>query len=1297
MVTLFVTRELNRRHPVYQGPPNRVQARPPSMAPKIDQPQGRYFPGEPTMREFKYLFSARAGQPDRLPETVLECNVPLDAVSGTALAGAGAGLVVRDERSGAFLFFEQARDFLTWQDQAAERSFHEVLFGTLPQRIKFDIDATPEAVDAIDASVLDRVRAGWGATDCEAVLADILEEDYVAAPPPAGHEARLAKALAAVGYLVDVIVDEFEARYGGDGHATSPRHVLVMSSMLADAAPDGLKQKYSFHILVMPYMVANNLEARDFTRAVLDIVHREAPELEGLVDPSVNGSTQNFRVLGSQKPGSGRPKVADPRIADALGTMKLGPQESTLVSKAPGSRLLPLRVAQPEAEPALISADAVHRHLDEITELVFRGDARPAHTLHRVVDGPRGVLVLFSRTRPSKCHICDRVHHSDNSLMVLAAPRQDAEPQQANDGGLLEIFELCRRAPGKSRPLGYVACAPGTVVQAPPRAAQPDGRLAQIVADIESGSRDPRATADSLFDDLPAERTTVYSDSAMRPYEAGARTLVVKAQMGVGKTRRLRKYIDAHYPRPGAGSLRSEPVIRFVTFRQTFSNSLKLAFPDFKSYSDLRKVQIGNEQAPRLIVQVESLHRLMDAAMAGDGVPCDLLVLDEVESVLAQFSSGLHRSFSDSFAVFQWLLARSATVVCMDANVSDRTFRTLQRMRPHAPAHFHHNTYTRAAGDTYEVTQNRGDWTSALLAALQRGKRVALASNSLKEAKVVARMASERFPHKRVKVYSSETAQSEKTEHFADVDTHWAGLDLLVYTPTVSAGVSFEVAPGDGGYDCMFVYLSSSSCDVETARQMLGRVRALADRRFCVCLGRGYGPRLPTDPAAIERLVYQRRELVAGTVLFPASPPPQVAEFDPQSGTVRPYRSPFFPMWVETTRIANLSRNDYAARFVDQVAATGAAVCVLSAPDDEGGAARRSKAAAAIDYETERAVVHAPDLAPDEVAAVRDRMRGSAPGDVTDDDRAAVTRYSMRAAYCWDGDINHDFVRTYCTPNTQRVFCNLRTVLSYDSHDQALEAIRSEERTFYSAVVARLEQHAGDLALQSRLEHTDISRRYRFPQHMYAVWMLRLCGFLSLLDTAALPESRVVCRVLAAYESVRREMDFVLQEFSVRHPGHRRLSSSDPLTRFKAVLCVINAVLRRTYGVEVAATQTPALFGPRMRPVWVLRSTAVSRAFGWPACGCGCSPGAPSARPSLPGAGACAHADAARSFLLRWVDEAPEVACDFAHEVDPGDARPMCELVREVLESGRSAPRCDFPTQPSDVREFVAYVRGKIT
>ena len=110
----------------------------------------------------------------------------------------------------------------------------------------------------------------------------------------------------------------------------------------------------------------------------------------------------------------------------------------------------------------------------------------------------------------------------------------------------------------------------------------------------------------------------VYHEPHMTQYPL-ARTLFIKANMGVGKTKALKDHISANF---------IEQRIVFITFRQSFSKAISHMFPDFVLYNKIK----GNICVDKIIIQLESLHRLW--IQEGGYDKYDLVVLDESESII---------------------------------------------------------------------------------------------------------------------------------------------------------------------------------------------------------------------------------------------------------------------------------------------------------------------------------------------------------------------------------------------------------------------------------------------------------------------------------------------------------------------------------------------------------------------------------------------------------------------------------------------------------------------------------------
>lgn len=1138
---------------------------------------------------FRYLVRQGRGNTigERLADEIVETKYKLGDLK--------ARPVIRDELNNRYLVFESRPEFLEWYAEVpeAERCFHEVIFGQLPQRLKFDIDAPAHKLDAIPEATLAAalhhaglaLREGPQAPHAEiraeeleeyiddllGVASDPLEEvlrsmDVPVAPPPARspEDGRRAKAHAAVGLLLEAILDELYLGYYGVEDLYPTRKDLVVTDSTG-ATPDGVK--YSYHVIILPYAVADNEEAREFTARVLE---RLPEPVRGLLDPDVNKRTQNFRLANSAKPGTKRYKKATEEIASAFETAEHVPLENLFITAAIGSRVLARVYTETGAGRGRRTGRAALEPqggiVQAILELATREGAIAGHTLREV----RGTLLCFDREVPTECRICGEVHHRDHTLMLALEPVEGGHEGAWPGTGAVacRVVEHCRHAAGRGRTLGEltlraeelrgverggVGTRPGARSRRKEES-QPFG-LQELVADrvstVREGRVNPHDASASEFEKLPDAQKTVYTEPSMREYEL-VPTLAVRAQMKMGKTKTLRQYLDAYFPADGLES----KIVRFVTFRQTFSRSLAEAFPDFVLYSDVQG-DLDQARHPRLIVQPESLHRMRMSARP-DTV--DLLILDEVESVLEQFNSGLHRHFTASFAVFQWMLRTARHVVCMDANLSDRAYRTLLRMRPAHPPHFHWNRFARASDDEYRFTADKGAWLERLYASVRAGKHVVLPTNSLSEGRAFEEALRREFPTKKIMLYSSETAPSEKARHFGDVHKYWSDLDVLIYTPTCSAGVSYEL----DHFDTLFGYFCDASCSVEICRQMLARVRNLRTREHNICL-KALGAALPTTIDEIRKLIYNKRAGLYRRVEDAALHYEYTAD-----GAVEYYESDYFFLWLETVRLSNLSRNNFARRFIDQVADTGARVTTLECSEPSAGAALLSShREVQLDLREARceAVASSPDLSPEEASHVREAFQ--AQQDVDPTQKLAYEKYQLRETYGWHGrPLDATFVAGYNSADARRVYRNLVDVTEGETLLDSLRLMRQREADHFDYVLETRSQALGHAS-----ECHDLLRdktTYIFQAHFLAIWLLRICGFACLTDKARVHESAVEARVRRAIPALKRAVDQLVFEFGVPRPDLNRWAREEHQGRFLAnALRTINAVLRTMYGLQV--------------------------------------------------------------------------------------------------------------------------------
>ncbi|MHB1097796.1 MAG: hypothetical protein ACYC3F_16680 [Gemmatimonadaceae bacterium] len=371
--------------------------------------------------------------------------------------------------------------------------------------------------------------------------------------------------------------------------------------------------------------------------------------------------------------------------------------------------------------------------------------------------GQKGNMLNFLRKAPGHCKICNRVHDNDNTLYVTIGA---------------VIRARCLHNPGQSIILG-----PGIEPIADPWLSAPNVSRAEI------DRKELGALPD--FHDV----------------------LAVRSLMGTGKTKALITWL---------ARLKPAQIVIILSFRLTFTRDLAQKLPGFQCYNEI-KGKIDPVLHSRLIVQVESIHRLDITKLEGHDFT---LIMDESESILGQWTSGNIKNFNESWAKFNGLMRASNRIIVMDAFVGARTLSAINELRPGARISLLDNKHRPDDRGSAIFMYSEDNWLGKMTAFIDSGKKIVVPCNALSGARKLHQILRAKYPGKDIAIYSSETDPDVKARIFNDVNTEMLH-DVLIYTPTLSAGVSFERAH----YDVKFAYYCTSGADYMTIMQMLGRVR----------------------------------------------------------------------------------------------------------------------------------------------------------------------------------------------------------------------------------------------------------------------------------------------------------------------------------------------------------------------------------------------------------------------------------------------------------------------------------------
>eukprot|EP00798_Chlamydomonas_sp_ICE-L_P016964 gene16964-biopygen25878 len=315
-------------------------------------------------------------------------------------------------------------------------------------------------------------------------------------------------------------------------------------------------------------------------------------------------------------------------------------------------------------------------------------------------------------------------------------------------------------------------------------------------------------------------------DVWLDPERKDVNTLSVRSPMGSGKSTML----DALLERVG-----EDKTVLVVTYRQSLAleHKRKLARKGFVSYldtdvtpQDLRR----RDKTPRVICQIESLHRLAKhTCMRYLTSGFDIVVLDEVESLLRHFMSPtVVNPLTEIQGLADTLNATTTGVVTMDATWGSVTKEFLKQagLRNLLVVNDYRSTEN---ARIFSISKDEVTWSAQIRDDIIAGRNVVVVSLSQERAMQVHKAALDTFDDPKdaarlCLLHTSKTADSVKAM-LIDVDALWSSKRVVVYSPTISAGIDFSTEH----FDRMYLYLCPGSAAPMGALQMTGRVRHLVD------------------------------------------------------------------------------------------------------------------------------------------------------------------------------------------------------------------------------------------------------------------------------------------------------------------------------------------------------------------------------------------------------------------------------------------------------------------------------------
>lgn len=164
--------------------------------------------------------------------------------------------------------------------------------------------------------------------------------------------------------------------------------------------------KRSFHIVINNYYHNNNLEAREFYNIIKSKIDGKYSKY---IDHAVYSKFQQFRVLGSQKEDSNRPKIQ--LMSFKKLTFSPVTFRESLVTYTKNCKYIKGIVVKESLCHNIDGLDLSSNTIDEIMKLI------PDETL--TISNVKGQMIMLRNNKGYYCSACDTTHEHENPFMLL--------------------------------------------------------------------------------------------------------------------------------------------------------------------------------------------------------------------------------------------------------------------------------------------------------------------------------------------------------------------------------------------------------------------------------------------------------------------------------------------------------------------------------------------------------------------------------------------------------------------------------------------------------------------------------------------------------------------------------------------------------------------------------------------------------------------------------------------------------------------------------------------------------------
>lgn len=321
----------------------------------------------------------------------------------------------------------------------------------------------------------------------------------------------------------------------------------------------------------------------------------------------------------------------------------------------------------------------------------------------------------------------------------------------------------------------------------------------------------------------------IYNENYMKEYNfcSNIDTLMIKANTGMGKTKNLKKVFDEF----------KDKKIVVVSFRITLDKEYTKNFDGFILYSDIKSDTYDTDINNKIVVQIDSFHKIRGKI--------DLLVLDEFTYTATHLVQRV-RFKETVFDTLIEYIKDNNKIIIMDALIDEYTVKWFSKQK--RKIHYIENKFKNHKDKIIINFKSKvGLFVDSIIENLSKNKKIILPTNSKNFLTNLEYKIRSRLPNIKCKFYDSDNSDDINIEN-------WNKYDIVGYTPTIVAGISFEKFH----FDKCYGYFVNSSSTAEMSLQQLFRVRNIKDNEIYLCIEKKDHSVYPTCIKEIERYIIDK-------------------------------------------------------------------------------------------------------------------------------------------------------------------------------------------------------------------------------------------------------------------------------------------------------------------------------------------------------------------------------------------------------------------------------------------------------